>query len=956
MKFRRFLEIDLSTASAVIHPLPPALQEGKYAGRILAVKLLAAAPAGDPLIIAPGALCGSGAPGANRCAIAFTSPLNSAIFSASEGGALPLSLQSTDFAAVVIRGQSDKPVLLRIDSKGGELLNGLPWWGEGAELCAAALGSAEAGVLTIGPAGEKGVVYASLHANDGNIFGRGGPGAVLGKKRVKAIVVVREVTATPQHAPPPAFTKACADLQRLLRASPLLSGPVGFAHFGEAALVDLAARRGLLPRNNFSATFPADASVFNGAAMRDSGTSQAFGCGDCPIACKRRDAAGHPLPGFFTLAAGGALLGLPDLPAIHRYNWLCNHFGLDPLSLAGALATRSEIEKLPLTIAGIEALVPLIANRRGEGALLADGAERYATQMGAPEVAITVRHLEIPPIDPRGLYGLALAHAVDPSGQGERALPFTAELLRKPVPVERLSWGGKARLILSNQRAAAAFDSLGLCHHLLYAAGLEEAAALFSAITGHPCNAAALADLGEEALTVEYALSRHATAPPGISSLPLRLFMHGGGDPLSSLPPLQSVAGEAEVQRYQRLFRPKETIPLPCPNKESDLLPLLRHFLAKLVSEGIAGEGRAALLAQDEPILALGPPDLVAQGRAILAQNDAAALCLLAAPWPFAEFLQRRSPQATVIVPRDSETRTFFHEIPVLHGDFDAQKISAALGCRKGVLLEGGIICASGSLTIEQAYVNASSLWHALSIKYLLDILNDGFLLEGEAAVFAAFRSSILGEPHSDGLIFRPPPLESAAEIEAEMIRVGRYTVERHLVDSFFGNISCRHKDEVFISATASSLDDLNGCIDPVPFDNRTTLGLVASSELAAHQGIYAATDAATILHGHPRFSVALSMLCSEEKSCQIGDCWRDCPRVRYLNNVPIISGEIGAGGLAKRVPPVIGASGSAIVYGHGVFCIGRKDFAEPFHALVAIERWCRQEYFRRLDSGTIFG
>jgi hypothetical protein len=97
-------------------------------------------------------------------------------------------------------------------------------------------------------------------------------------------------------------------------------------------------------------------------------------------------------------------------------------------------------------------------------------------------------------------------------------------------------------------------------------------------------------------------------------------------------------------------------------------------------------------------------------------------------------------------------------------------------------------------------------------------------------------------------------------------------------------------------------------------------------------------------------------MLCPQQQDCPISDCWRDCPQVRWLNAVPIVAGEIGAGGLARRVPPVIGTSGQAIVYGHGVFAIGRTNFAEPFHALVAIERWCRQEYFRRFDSGEIFG
>lgn len=949
---RRLLEIDLTTGSVGTPPLPPELLPPGLSGRALAVQLLGAMPASDDaMVIAPGALCGSGAPAANRASIVFTSPLTGTIFSVNEGGPFPLALQRAGFAAVVITGESPTPVLLRIDAQGAALVDGRPWWGQDADATAQALGQDGSGVLTIGPAGENSVLYAGLHAGDGNLFGRGGPGAVLGKKKLKAIIVsgAGEIAV----ADPTAFATASADLQRLLRASPLLAGPVGFAPFGEAALVDLAARRGLLPTRNFSATFPADASAFNAAALTAAGISNGFGCSGCPIACKRRDGDGLPLPDFFTLAAFGALLQLPDLASIRRLNTACNRLGLDPVSLASVLASRCEIEQR-LASDEIEALLPAIACRRGEGNLLADGAARYAAHLGRPEVAMTVHNLELAPLDPRGLCGLALAHSVDVAGQGESSLTLIAELLRKPVPVERLSWGGKARLVCANITAVAVFDSLGLCRHLLYAVGLEEAAALAAAASGQSCTAADLGTLGTRTLAMERSRPARAPFPVGMAALPARLFAPIQGQGHSSPPPpLDRKQGVVEIQRYWRLQNPA----MPLPEEESTaILPLLQHYAAKLVAEGIGKSGRVALLAQDDRPRAVGTAALIDQGLAILQHSNATALCLLEPPWPFADFLLRRAPQASAIVPRDSETRTFLHEIPLLRGPFSAEHVAAALGGRKGLLLDGGIICASGALTVEQAYVNASSLWHALYIKYLLDVLTNGFLLPEEAETFAAFRAEALTAPHAEGLAFHPGPLVEAAIIEEEMIRVGRYTVERHLVDSFFGNISCRRGDDVFISATASSLDALAGCIDPVPFDNRTTLGLVASSELAAHQGIYDATDATTILHGHPRFSVALSMLCGSEKNCPISDCWRDCPQVRWLNGVPIVAGEIGAGGLARRVPPVIGASGQAIVYGHGVFTIGSADFAEPFHALVAIERWCRQEYFRRFDCGKIFG
>jgi ribulose-5-phosphate 4-epimerase/fuculose-1-phosphate aldolase len=175
--------------------------------------------------------------------------------------------------------------------------------------------------------------------------------------------------------------------------------------------------------------------------------------------------------------------------------------------------------------------------------------------------------------------------------------------------------------------------------------------------------------------------------------------------------------------------------------------------------------------------------------------------------------------------------------------------------------------------------------------------------------------------------------------------------VQRGLVDSFFGNISYSNGELIYISQTASSLDELASCIDPVPFENSSTVGITASSELMVHRRIFETVDCRAILHGHPKFAVIMSMQCEEQAECTISDCWRDCNKVRTLGDTPIVAGEIGAGGIAKNVPPIIGEPGRAIVYGHGVFAIGRTDFREAFKALVDEENFCRDEYFKRFDE-----
>ena len=381
----------------------------------------------------------------------------------------------------------------------------------------------------------------------------------------------------------------------------------------------------------------------------------------------------------------------------------------------------------------------------------------------------------------------------------------------------------------------------------------------------------------------------------------------------------------------------------------------IAKYTGKLIADRSAIPDAIAFAAQDDILITAGAPELALLAGGILARLNSLALVAARPSLPFADFLvARASAGDSAIVPQDTETRTFLHDIPFLRQKDlppdPAAEIARLLGNRKGVIVEGVGIVAVGAITVEQAFINYSSVFHSTFVKYLQDILAEGFLLPGEPEAFRKFRQQWLRPLSAQGLAFRETLPQVKGEILAEIETVGRYTVERGLVDSFFGNISGRVGELIYISQTAASLDELKGCIDPVPTDNSSTTGITASSELLAHRKIFEATGARVILHGHPKFSVVMSMLC-ETRDCPIKDCWKDCPHVRLLGGTPVVAGEIGAGGLAKRVPPVIGGTGSAIVYGHGVFTLGRVGFGEAFAALVDVENFCREEYFRRLDQ-----
>jgi len=338
---------------------------------------------------------------------------------------------------------------------------------------------------------------------------------------------------------------------------------------------------------------------------------------------------------------------------------------------------------------------------------------------------------------------------------------------------------------------------------------------------------------------------------------------------------------------------------------------------------------------------------------------DITALLFARLTLPFADLLvERAEPGMDRLVPKDSETRVFLHDIPFIRkkeweGASKADLTAMIIRClkeRKAAIIEGLGVVSTGGVTVEQAYIGFSTIFHTTFVKYCLDIVTDGFKLSNEKMIFAGFKQAWNMAPDLAGLSFAEGPLRDRDAIISEICRTGRSTVEKGYVDSFFGNISYFDGTTIFISQTTSSLDELEGFIDPVPVDGSSTAGLSASSELPTHRAIYLDSAYRAVLHGHPRFSIVLSMLC-DEKNCDIKDCNRLCNRVRSVCGVPIVAGETGAGGMARSVPAAMKQQGVCIVYGHGIFAAGEKDFKDAFLKMAEVENKCREEYFRLAEE-----
>lgn len=546
----RYLCVDLSTGASEVRALQEETRLAFLGGRGLGgffLRDFATLPCEHPdlpLIIANGPLTGTDAPASSRCHIVSRSPLTGAIGDASVGGRLGLELKHAGYDALVITGRARALCGLEIDDAQVRLvdataLSGLPTPDVFIQLRAHRPTGA---IAATGAAAENGCRFASIMADTYHMAARCGLGLVAGHKQLKYIAVRGSGTTT--VADPASLALAAEDILRLANASPALMGQYGFTRHGTRSLFDLMDARRMMPTDNFSRTHFAAAGGLNAHAFAERHHPLRRGCPGCPVACKALSGDGRPLPEYEAQCHFTALLGNEAMELAMRANDFCACLGLDPVSAASALACHRERTGKDFAPDQVLALLLGMATGAGpEGALgaeLGQGAARYAAAHQRSELAMTVKGLDLPAYDPRGAYGLALAYAVSSQGGSHlRANPISHEVLRKPVATDRFSFSGKARIIKGAEDMHAAADSLPLCRHLLLAAGLEEYAKAYCAVTGLSATAADLLKAGERICYQERLMNARNGFSALDDDLPQRFFSEpGSGAPDMPIPPI----------------------------------------------------------------------------------------------------------------------------------------------------------------------------------------------------------------------------------------------------------------------------------------------------------------------------------------------------------------------------------------------------------------------------------
>ncbi|MCL4499826.1 MAG: aldehyde ferredoxin oxidoreductase family protein [Chloroflexi bacterium] len=517
------LRVDLSTGTVGTQGVDRSLVERYIGGRGLGAHFLTqwqvpgTDPLGpdNPLIFLTGPLTGTNAPTSGRISLTTKSPLTGSIFDANAGGQFGARLSQLDITGLIVTGKASGPIYLLLSPDGIEIRDAAVLWGLDVPATGEELRKAGAvSHAVIGQAGERLVKFSSIVVEGGRAFGRGGVGAVMGSKNLKAIAV----TGTPakhkvQLNDEGLFDFFVYEANKIISANPITSQAL--PQFGTAMLVNLMNRAGAFPARNFQSSSFEDAAKLSGEAITKRILERRSACYGCTIACGRKTKTARSSgegPEYETVWALGANLGIADLEAVAEANYLCNRYGLDTISTGVTIAAAMELASsgaadFPLAFGKSETVfdaIEKIARREDYGAELAEGSRAVAAAYNKPEVALQVKGQELPAYDPRVLKGQALALATSNRGGCHlRGNMLGYEVLGVPKMVSKATLRGKAGLLIVLQHLFAVLDSLVMCKFSAFALNEEHYARMLSAASGLQVEAQELLEIGERIWNLE---------------------------------------------------------------------------------------------------------------------------------------------------------------------------------------------------------------------------------------------------------------------------------------------------------------------------------------------------------------------------------------------------------------------------------------------------------------------
>jgi len=569
--------VDLTRGTVEVKTLPEDVYRKYPGGSALAAYLVTQTmkPGADPLgpdnvlVMAVSPLTGLPISGQSRMTACARSPLTGGIGDSQCGGFFPAEMRAAGTDAIVFTGQSREPVYLWLHDGHAELRPATHLWGketaEGDRLLKEEVGDPKAEVAQIGPAGENRVRFAAIMNMVNRANGRTGMGAVMGAKRLKAVVV--RGSKPPKPAVPEKFRELTKRLKEMQEINP---GIEWFGQYGTAGVLGIQNKMGGQPTRNYGEGSFDEAGQIDGTTMVKTILKERDTCYACVVKCKRVVEVHEPGldvdpiyggPEYETLTFFGSMCGVGDLKLLAKASADANKYGMDTISCGATIAWAMEAKSKGLlddqglglaygdgqsVIRAIEA----IALRRGVGDLLAEGSLRAAQTLGAAAVdlTVTVKGQELPAHMPQHKRSLGLIYAINAFGADHQSSEHDSMLKAKPDSLQRKRLGvlgdfpsldprdlsdDKVKFAWTTQKFYSALDTLGLCQFVwgpswqLY--GPAETVELVHAGTGWDTTLEELLAIGERKINLMRAFNAREGIGKAADTLPRKLFEPLGG-------------------------------------------------------------------------------------------------------------------------------------------------------------------------------------------------------------------------------------------------------------------------------------------------------------------------------------------------------------------------------------------------------------------------------------------
>ena len=468
------------------------------------------------LFLMAGPLSGTNFPTSSRVVAVFKSPQTGIWGQASAGGNFAAEVKKAGYDGIAISGMSSKPVYLVIEDDKVEIKDAADLWGKDCYQTTDILKErhgAKADVLEIGPAGENLVKFASILNGKWGFISRCGGGAVMGSKKLKAVVV--RGTGKVEPALPEEYAKIRKTVLKKIKEG---IQTLALTDAGTALGVEVNAITGVLPVKNFTV---GDGSLYGpklcGSAIRAQYLIKPHACFTCPIACKRtvKVAEGAyaieegPGPQYETICSFGSSLMIDDLAAVLKMGETANRYGMDSISCGGTIAFAMEcFEKGLITSKDLDggqlrwgnpddvlAVMEKIAKRQGFGDVLAEGSRSAAKKIGknAEDCTVEIKGLEFPQYDARGAHGHGLSfmmsnrgacHVASTIGSVESNWVFTWTDVGITGGYDPKGDEGKGELNVTCENLDMLTNSATMCRFGLMSVSITDLAEALKAATG----------------------------------------------------------------------------------------------------------------------------------------------------------------------------------------------------------------------------------------------------------------------------------------------------------------------------------------------------------------------------------------------------------------------------------------------------------------------------------------